>query len=113
MRRGAGDLFRVEVECDFELDMLDVGGAIARPFCLDVLRLKRAPSTGEGDAEGVAIAKFHRQLIEKSRLVHDADVTNGNGGAQTGKFSTGSVSMKWTKSLSLLNPGFRPGLGMN
>ena len=99
MGRGAGDLFRVEVQPDFELDMLDVGVAIARPFWLDVLRLKRASSTCEADAEGVAIAKFHRQLIEKSRLVHAADVMNRTGGAQTPTFSAGSVSMKWTKSL--------------
>jgi hypothetical protein len=87
MGRGAGNLFRVEVERDFELDMFDVGGAIARPFCLDVLRLERAASTGEGNSKGLAIAKLHRQLIEKSRLVHGADVTNGSGGVQTRKFS--------------------------
>ena len=87
MRRCAGNLFRVEVERDLELDMLDVGGAIARPFCLDVLRLKRAASAGEGDGKGLAIAKVHRQLIEKSRLVHGRDVMNRDGRAQTGKFS--------------------------
>ncbi len=85
MRRGAGDFFRVEVERDFELDMIDVGGAVARPFCLDVLRLKRAASTGERDGEGLAIAKVHRQLIEKSRLVHGGDVMNRGSRAQTGK----------------------------
>ena len=76
MGRGAGDFFRVEVERDLELDMTDVGGAIARPFCLDVLRLKRAASTGESDGKGLAIAKLLCQLIEKSRLMHGRDVMN-------------------------------------
>ena len=63
MGRGAGNLFRVEVERDLELDMTDVGGAVARPFCLDVRRLKRAASTGERDSKGLAVAKLLCQLI--------------------------------------------------
>ncbi len=50
--------------------MVDVGGAVARPFRLDVLRLKRAASAGEGGIEGLAIAKVHRKLIKKARLMH-------------------------------------------
>ena len=56
--------------------MTDVGGAVARPFCLDVLRLKRAASTGESDGKGLAVAKLLCQLIEKSRLMHGGDVMN-------------------------------------
>src|SRR5579862_2186478 len=63
MGRGAGNLFRVEVERDLELDMTDVGGAVARPFCLDVRRLKRAAPTGERDGKGLAVAKLLCQLI--------------------------------------------------
>ena len=87
MRRGAGDFFRIEVERDFELDVLDVGIAVARPFRLDVLRLKRAASAGESDGEGLVIAKLHGQLIEKSRLVHGRDVMNRVARTQTGKSS--------------------------
>ena len=87
MRRGAGNFFRVEVERDFELDVIDAGGAIARPFCLDVLRLKRAASAREGDAKGLAVAQLHRQLIEKSRLVHGRDVMNRGARAQSGSES--------------------------
>src|SRR5271163_2648572 len=65
--------------------MLDVGGAISRPFRLDVLRLKRAASTCERDREGLVIAKLHRQLIEKSRLMHGRDVMNRSRAAQSGK----------------------------
>jgi hypothetical protein len=54
--------------------MVDVGGAVARPSGLDMLRLKRAASAGEGDGEGLAIAKVDRELIEKSGLVHGRDV---------------------------------------
>jgi hypothetical protein len=77
MRRGARDFLRVEVERDLELNMVDVGGAVARPFRLDVLGLKRAASAGEGDSEGLAIAKVHRELIEKARLVHGVMLRTG------------------------------------
>ena len=87
MGRGAGDFLRVEVERHFQLDVVDVGGAVARPFGLDMLRLKRAASTGEGDSERLAIAKVHCELIEKSRLMHGRDVTNRDARAQTPKFS--------------------------
>src|ERR1700729_1423331 len=90
MGRGPRDFFRVEVERDLELDMTDVGGAVARPFCLDVLRLKRAASTGERDGKGLAIAKLLCQLIEKSRLMHGRDVMNRGGAAQTGKIECGA-----------------------
>jgi hypothetical protein len=50
-----------------------------------VLRLKRAASAGERDGEGLAIAKVHRKLIKKSRLVHGGDVTNGSSRTQTRK----------------------------
>src|SRR5579862_7492579 len=63
MGRGAGNLFRVEVERDLELDMTDVGGAVARPLRLDVRRLKRAAPTGERDGKGLAVAKLLCQLI--------------------------------------------------
>jgi len=85
MGRGPGDFFRIEVERDLELDMTDVGGAVARPFWLDVLRLKRAPSTGESDGKGLAVAKLLCQLIEKSRLMHGRDVMNRRVHAQSGK----------------------------
>src|SRR3984885_7772617 len=77
MRRGARDFLRVEVERDLELNMVDVGVAVARPFRLDVLRLKRAASAGEGDSEGLAIAEVQRKLIEKARLVHGVMLRTG------------------------------------
>src|SRR5580704_4009226 len=77
MGRGTRDFLRVEVERDLELDMINVGGAVARPFRLDVLGLKRAASAGEGDSEGLAIAKVHRELIEKARLVHGVMLRTG------------------------------------
>ena len=89
MRRGAGDFLRVEVERDFQLDVADVDVAIARPLRLDVLRLKRVPSTSEGDGERLVVAKLHRQLIEKSRLMHGRDVMNRGTIAQTGKLKAG------------------------
>ena len=61
------------------------GGAVARPFCLDVLRLKRAASTRESDSEGLGVAQLLCQLIEKSRLMHGRDVMNRRGAAQSGK----------------------------
>jgi len=39
--------------------------------------LKRAASAGEGDSEGLAIAKVHRELIEKARLVHGVMLRTG------------------------------------
>ncbi len=70
MGRGTGNFLRVEVERDFQFDVTDIGVAIARPFCFDMLRLKRAASAREGDREGLGIAQLYCQLIEKSRLVH-------------------------------------------
>src|SRR6266436_4657474 len=83
MGHGAGDFFRIEVERDFDLDVTDIGGAIARPFRLDVLRLKRAASTREGDRERLVVAQLHCQLIQKSRLMHAGDVTNRDARAQS------------------------------
>src|SRR6266404_36612 len=85
MRRCPRNLLRVEIERDFQLDMTDVGGAIARPFCLDVLRLKRAASTCERDCKRLRVAKLHCQLIEKSRLMHGRNVMNRSCAAQSGK----------------------------
>src|SRR5260370_16424994 len=76
MPRGAGDSLGIEIERDFELDMLDVRGAIARPFRFHMIGLKRATPARERGIECVAIAKVNRQLIEKSRLVHCRDPTN-------------------------------------
>ena len=85
MPRGAGDSLRIEIERDFELDMLDVRGAIARPFRFHVLGLKRAAPAREHSSERIAIAKVNRQLIEKSRLVHGRDPTNRTAPAQSSR----------------------------
>src|SRR4029077_6761235 len=85
MCRRSRNSLRIEIERDLELDMLDIRGAIARPFRFDMVGLKRAAPTRERGAERLAIAKVNRQLIEKSRLMHGADPMNRGRRAQSGK----------------------------
>ena len=89
MRRGAGDFFRVEIERDFKLDVTDVGGAVARPFRIDMWRLKRAPPTSKRDGKRLAIAQLQRQLIEKSRLMHGRNVMNRGPATQSRRSNAG------------------------
>ena len=83
MRRRARNLFRVEVERDFELDVTDIRGAIPRPLRLDMLRLKRATPTRERDGKRLTVAQIDCQLIEKSRLMHGRNVMNRRRPAQS------------------------------
>ena len=70
-----------------QLDVLNIDHAIARPFRLNIIGLKRPPLAGRKgiespiDIEGIS----HRDTIEKARLVHAGNVEERSRPAQCRK----------------------------